>query len=52
MDNIKNAGRNLAKVATHPEKYWDEFVSGLIPEEGEDFDAGVKTLSLVNNFER
>lgn len=51
-DAIKNAGRNLAKVAMNPEKYWDEFVENLIPEEAEDLEAGAKTLSLVNNFER
>lgn len=52
VDTIKNAGKNLAKVAMHPEKYWDEFVEDLIPEEAEDLDEGVKTLSLINNFER
>lgn len=51
-DTIKNAGKNLAKVAMHPEKYWDEFVEDLMPEEAEDLDEGVKTLSLINNFER
>lgn len=52
VESIKNAGRNLAKVAIHPEKYWDEFVENLIPEDAEDLDEGVKALSLINNFEK
>jgi hypothetical protein len=51
-ENIKNAGKNLAKVALHPEKYWDEFVEKLMPEEAEEMNEGAETLSLINNFEK
>lgn len=51
-ENIRNAGKNIAKVALHPEKYWDEFVENLIPEEAEEMNEGAKTLSLINNFEK
>lgn len=51
-ESIKNAGKNLAKIALHPEKYWDEFVENLMPEEAEEMNEGAEVLSLVNNFEK
>lgn len=52
VDRMKNSWGNLLKVLKSPEKYWDEFVEKILPEDAQTLDEDFEQLSLTNNFER
>ena len=52
VDRMKNSWKNLFKVLKSPEKYWDEFVEKMMPEDAQTLDDDFGHLSLTNNFER